>query len=227
MMIKFVLLCSLTLWSSEGVFGVDSIKGTFFADKAENGGCQMPIASYRITDAIALGQETNLGPLIWRQGLCGQVFDIDCGHGMVSAVVVDTCNLNTKNCGIDMIKKTWDKATGNQPPDVVKCKVTLSKANPLNDKEMVCYHRPDSDIGNEYFVMVGVLNTNGRIPKSADIDGRPITRQNNDAWFVFSSGGKPLFHDSAVVKFTFEDGGSVKFKLSDCKNGGDSVQVFQ
>lgn len=187
----------------------------------------MPEANYRIADAIALGQEQKLGPLIWRKGLCGQVVDIDCGHGVLSAVIVDTCDLGSSKCGIDMIRRTWNKATGNQAPGVVTCKVKLSKANPLNDKSPVCYHRPDSDIGNKYFVMVGVLNTSGRIPKSATINGRPSTRQNNDAWFVFSSGGQPLFDDSATVSFTFEDGGHVQFKLSDCKNGGKTVHVFK
>lgn len=192
-----------------------------------NGGCQMPIASYRIKDAIALGREQKLGNLVWRNGLCGQVVKINCGHGEVEAVIVDTCNLTTKDCGIDMIKRTWNKATQNKLPGVVHCKVTLSKSNPLNDKEMVCYHRPNSDIGNKYFVMIGVLNTGGRIPKTATINGRQPTRQNNDAWFVFSSGGKPLFDDSAKVTFTFEDGSHKSFKLSECKNGGTAVQVFE
>lgn len=152
--------------------------------------------------------------------------DIDCGHGIVPAVIVDTCDLGTAKCGIDMIKKTWDKATRNAPHGNVQCKVSLSNKNPLNDKNMVCYHRPN-DGGSEYFTMLGVLNTGGRIPKSATINGRPSTRQNNDAWFVFSSGGQRLFIGSAIVRFTFEDGGSVQFRLSECKSGGMTVAVFR
>ena len=51
-----------------------------------------------------------------RQGLCGQVLNVDCGHGAVEAVVVSTCNLGSATCGVDMIGKTWRRATANQPP---------------------------------------------------------------------------------------------------------------
>ncbi|XP_055304078.1 uncharacterized protein LOC129569349 [Sitodiplosis mosellana] len=223
-MMKFVVLYSLALWSIQEVFGEDNIRGTFWADRSDAGGCQVPEGNYRIWDAIALGQESNLGSLIWRQGLCGQVLDVDCGNGVVPAVVVSTCNLGSGSCGVDMIRKTWDKATGWKPPGVVQCRVSLSRTNPLNEEENVCYHRPNSDIGNKYFTIVGMLNTSGRITRSANIDGVEGTR-GNDGWFIFNSGGRPLFEDWATLTFIFEDGGSVQRKLSECRNGRNT-QIF-
>lgn len=203
---------------------MSGIRGTFWADESDAGGCEVPHGNYHITNAVALGQQKKLGSLIWRQGLCGQVLNIDCGHGVIPAVVVSTCNLHSATCGVDMIRKTWNKATHNKKPRIVHCKVSLSKINPLKGKSMVCYHRPNSEIGKKYSVIVGILNTNGRISKSATIRGIKGVRH-NDGWFMFNSGGKPLFDSSATVTFTFENGGNVQIKLGDCKKGG-STQIF-
>lgn len=174
----------------------------------------MPAGNYRILDAVAVCHESELGPLIYKPGLCGKVLDIDCGHGHVQAVVVST---GTK-CGVDMIGRTWRKATNNKPPGVVRCKVALTGINPLNEHPMVCYHRPGSDVSNPWHTIVGVINTNGKIATSAKLAGIQGTR-GNDACFVFSGKGKPLFKKDAVVTFKFEDGGSVQFKLGDCRDG--------
>ena len=45
------------------------VKGTFWAEKSDSGGCQMPEGDYAVTDALALGQDDALGNLKWRQGL--------------------------------------------------------------------------------------------------------------------------------------------------------------
>lgn len=157
--------------------------------------------------------------------MCGQVLDIDCGHGSVEAIVADICDLGHDDCGVDMILRTWNTLTKNAAPGVTSCTVNLSKTNPINANGMQCYHRPQSDIGNDWFVMLGVMNTGGRISASAKLAGIKGTRA-DDHWFSFTSGGKDLFHDSSVVTFTFEDGGSQQFKMSDCKRG-DPIHVFQ
>lgn len=185
----------------------------------------MPAANYAVTHAIALGQETALGNLVWRQGLCGQVLNIDCGHGTVQAVVASTCNLGSTSCGVDMIAKTWNLATNNASPGIVNCDVTLATTNPIAGSGPLCFHRPNSDSGNAYYVILGVHNTGGKITASATLAGVQGTR-GNDGWFMFNANGQPLFTDSATVQFTFEDGSSASFTVGSCQNGGQ-VNIFQ
>jgi len=158
---------------------------------------------------------TALAHLKYWQGLSGQVLQVDCGNGPVDAVVASTCNLNTPPCGLDLIGKSWRRATSNQRPGIVKCRVSLTNKNPLRSNGPVCYHRPDSDLGNTYFTIIGVLNTGGRIPSSAVVAG--VTgRRSNDGWFKFTD-GKPIMKNDAAVTFHFEDGSSENFRLADCK----------
>lgn len=184
----------------------------------------MPTGDYAVTDALALGQETALGDLKWKQGLCGQVLDVDCGNGVVSAVVVSTCNLGSDSCGVDLIAKTWNKATNNASPGIASCSVKLSTKNPLTATGAQCYHRPGSEIGNKYSTIVGVINTSGKIVSKATLGGKDGTR-GQDNWFQFDAAGQPLFTEDATVTFTFEDGSTQEFKLSDCKDGGQT-QIF-
>ena len=190
--------------------------GTYWAERSDNGGCALPRGDYVITDAIALGQAASLAHLKYRQGLCGQVLQVDCGNGPVDAVVASACSLNTPSCGVDLIGKTWRRATSNQRPGIVKCRVSLTNKNPLRSNGPVCYHRPDSDLGNTYFTIIGVLNTGGRIASSAVAAG--VTgKRSNDGWFQFNTGGRSLLKKDAAVTFHFEDGSSENFRLADCK----------
>lgn len=93
-----------------------SAVATYWSEQTDAGGCQMPgTVNYAVTDALALGQATSLSKLIWRQGLCGQVLNVDCGRGKsVNAVVASTCNLGSTTCGVDLIGKTWRTVTANQ-----------------------------------------------------------------------------------------------------------------
>lgn len=184
----------------------------------------MPAANYAVTDAIALGQEAALGNLVWKQGLCGQVLTINCGNGDVDAVVVSTCNLGSDSCGVDMIGKTWNTATNNATPGIADCTVALSTKNPIQGSGPICYHRPNSDIGNAYYVILSVLNTSGRLPSGATLAGISGTRDNDD-WFMFNSAGQNLFTDDATVVFTYEDGSSDSFTVGECLEGG-SPQIF-
>lgn len=203
----------------------NQIKATYWAETSDSGGCQVPQGDYRITDALALGQQSQLGRLVWRQGLCGQVLNIDCGNGVIPAVVVSTCNLGSDTCGIDMIGKTWRKATAGKSPGITSCNVSMTKLNPLKGVKMQCFHRPNSETNNKYFTILGVLNTSGRVTVNgsiASIQGNRI----NDGWFMFNANGQPLFDDDVIVTFTFEDGGNVQFQLRDCRDG-KSTQIFK
>ena len=205
--------------------GSSGVKGTYWAEKSDAGGCQMPEGDYAVTDALALGQGDALGNLKWRQGLCGQVLRVDCGNGPVDAVVASTCNLNSNSCGVDLIRKTWNKATGNKSPGVVNCRVSLTNRNPINGNAPVCYYRPNSEFTNDFFAILGVFNTGGRISSSAQVSG--VTgKRNNDGWFEFNGNGQPIINKGAQVVFRYEDGSSSSFQLSNCKSGGQ-VKIFQ
>lgn len=143
----------------------------------------------------------------------------------MQAIVVSTCNLGSTSCGVDMIAKTWNTATNNSSPGEITCSVTLSTTNPLSGSNMQCFHRPNSDIGSPYYVILGVLNTNGKITKSAKLAGVTATRGNDD-WFIFNSSGQKNFTDNAIAIFTFEDGSTQQFTVGNCKNGGQT-KIFQ
>ena len=201
------------------------VKGTFWAEKSDSGGCQMPQGDYAVTDALALGQGDALGNLKWRQGLCGQVLRVDCGNGPVDAVVASTCNLNSNSCGVDMIGKTWRQVTGNASPGVVDCSVSLTNRNPINENAPVCYYRPNSEFNNDYYAILGVFNTGGRVSSFAQVSGVSGNR-NNDGYFEFNGSGQPIMNKNAHVVFSYEDGSSTAFSLWDCKNGGQT-HIFQ
>lgn len=203
-----------------------NVKATFWAEQSDSGGCQLPTANYGITDALGLGQETALGSLAWRPGMCGQVVDIDCGNGVVSTVVANTCGLGNDQCGINLLGKTWRKATANATPGIASCNVSLTSKNPIQGTTNQCYHRPNSDNNNQYSTIIGLLNTNGQLVKSASVAGVQGINHNSDGWYEFNGNGKPLFNDNAIVVFTFEDGSNVQLKLSVCKNG-QNTQIFK
>jgi len=68
-----------------------------------------------------------------------------------------------------------------------------------------------------------VLNTSGRVSKSATLAGVNGNRGGGDQWFLFNSGG--LFNGGASVVFRFEDGSLANFRLQDCIVGG-SPHIF-
>ena len=178
--------------------------------------------NYAVTDALALGQATSLGNLAWRQGLCGQVLSVDCGHGVVNAVVASTCNLGSTSCGVDLIGSTWRKATANQSPGVTQCNVALTKINPMQGASPLCFYRPNSETNNRYYASLGVFNTNGRIPSSATLGNIQGQKDSGDSYFTFSGGPTST---GATAKFVFEDGTSASFPLTSCGSGG-STHIF-
>ena len=200
-------------------------KATYWAEQSDPGGCQMPgTINYAITDAVALGQATSLGNLAWRQGLCGQVLSVDCGNGVLNAVVASTCNLGSTSCGVDLIGPTWRKATNNQLPGIAQCQVALTKINPMQSSgSPLCFYRPNSPIDNPYYASLGVFNTNGRIPSSATLGNNQGVKGSGDSYFNFNSGSPTNSGDT--VTFNFEDGSSNSFGLGNCTPGG-STRIF-
>lgn len=197
-------------------------RATFWAERSDPGGCQMPQGDYVVTDALALGQDPALGDLVWRQGLCGQVVRVDCGHGPVDAVVASTCNLGSPSCGVDLIGKTWRRVSAGRSPGIVEnCLVTLTNRNPLSGGGPLCFHRPNSEVNNPYYASVGVFNTAGRVSSSAVAAGL-AGRRNNDGYFEFNTNGRPLLQPRAPIVFQFEDGSSAAFALRDCRPGGQT-----
>ena len=197
-------------------------KATYWALHSDPGGCQLPgTVNYAVTDALALGQATSLGNLIWRQGLCGQVLSVNCGNGVVNAVVASTCNLGSSSCGVDLIAQTWNKATSNQSPGIAQCQVAHTQINPMHGASSLCFYRPNSPNDNQYYASLGVFNTNGRIPSSATLGSIQGTRDSGDSYFTFNG-----LNSGLTVTFTFEDGSSSpSFPLSSCRSGG-STYIF-
>lgn len=218
----FILLIIILIGSGDGATGV---RGTYWATSSDAGGCSLPSTTYAITDALALGQGTALGDLAFRPGLCGKVLNVQCTGGQnVPAVVASTCNIGSTSCGVDLIAKTWAKATGNAQPGVSSCTVTLSSTNPISGGSATCYQRPNT-AGSAYYQNLGLLNAGSEIVKSATLAGVAGAVTNGD-WFGFDSGGQALFTSTAKVIFTYESGSSVSFQLSACK-ASSSVQIFQ
>ena len=180
--------------------------------------------NYAITGALALGQATSLGNFVWRQGLCGQVVSVDCGNGVVNAVVASTCNLGSTSCGVDLIGPTWRKATNNQVSGTAQCQVALTKMNPMQGGSPLCFYRPNSPTGNPYYASLGVFNTNGRIPSSATLGTIQGVKDSGDSYFTFN-GGSPT-NGGTGVQFKFEDGSTpASFSLGNCNSGG-STHIF-
>jgi hypothetical protein len=124
-----------------------------------------------------------------------------------------------------MIGKTWRRATANQSPGIAQCNVALTDTNPIRGGGPVCYYRPNSEVDNDYYAILGVFNTNGMVSSSADIAGVAGVRH-NDGWFEFNGSGRPVMHKNAQVTFQYESGSSIGFRLSDCQSGGQP-HIFQ
>lgn len=180
----------------------------------------MPAGDYAVHHAVALGQSSALGSLKWTHGLCGQVLRINCGGSPVEAVVASTCNLGSDTCGVDLISKTWNVATGNKQPGIETCRVELTKTSPLNGGGPLCYFRPTSG-SHQYYASLGVFNTGGRVVQRAVAAGVNGGFQGGSGYFDFNGNGQPLFTGDATVEFFFNDGSSNSFRLSDCRDGGN------
>merc|ERR1711988_1777716 len=94
---------------------------------------------------------------------------------------------NAYNCGIDLIRTTWDVATGGMPPGIYdQCTVTLRDTLPMSSGSVECFFRPSSEYGNQWYASVGVFNTGGRLPASATLNGHGGAFNGDSAYFDFN-----------------------------------------
>merc|ERR1719226_439553 len=102
------------------------------------------MAAYSVQHAVAIGDAPANLLLTARSSnhLCGQVVSVNCGGSTVDAVVASICNKNAYNCGVDLIRKSWDLATGNKPPGIKQCTMALADSLPMASSEAQCFFPP-------------------------------------------------------------------------------------
>lgn len=173
----------------------------------------MPDAAvYVVSHALAIG-EKQLGPLVGASisnNLCGQVLSVNCGKGDVKAVVASVCNKGEATCGVDLIRKTWDLATGNENPGEAHCAVELTGDSLISGDSPKCFFRPSGEYGNPYYASVGLFNTHGKLPASATLTHNHNqvsgTFNGDSAYFDFSGHIGPHEGSNTVFTVTFTDG---------------------
>lgn len=180
----------------------------------ESGACELPEGSYVVNNPVALGDLPSLQNLRYRPGMCGKILTVNCGRGNVD-IIVSNSNLGG---GLDLYRSSWNKATGGKPPGQEWCSVQLTDRNPFNFNGPRCYYAPTSEKHNAYSHILGLFNTNGRILKSATLNGQSGPFNGIQPYFAFHFG--PVSEDAPVV-FSFEDGSSHTVLLKDCIREGN------
>ena len=190
---------------SQTVFGVH----TTFHGARESGACALPVSQYSVVHPVALGNIESLKHLKFRLELCGQILTVNCGHGSLNIIVTNS-NLGG---GLDLYTSTWNQLTNNQSPGIVSCSVQLTSRNAFDFNEPRCFYKPGTGNDNSYYRNVGLLNTNGRIVRSATIDQRLGEHRGDNPYFAFNFGSIDV---NKQVIFTFEDGTTHSVLLRDC-----------
>merc|ERR1712060_108813 len=88
--------------------------------------------------------------------------------------------------GVDLIRKSWDLATGGAPPGITDCTMALDDSLLIASSEAQCFFRPSGEYGNRYHASVGVFNTGGRLPASATLNGISGSFNGDSAYFDFN-----------------------------------------
>jgi len=170
--------------------------------------------------AVAIGDAHANGLLSAQSSsqLCGQVVSVSCGGDSVEAVVASICNKNAYNCGVDLIRTSWDVATGGMAPGIYdQCTVTLRDTLPMSSSSVECFFRPSSEYGNQWYASVGVFNIGGRLPASATLNGHKGTFNGDSAYFDFNGMVGPHEGSSAPLVVTFTDSTSVSVPYGSCE----------
>ncbi|XP_055354480.1 uncharacterized protein LOC129600105 [Paramacrobiotus metropolitanus] len=190
---------------------VDALSGVLATRHAahESGSCELPSASYAVQHPVALGDIDALQHLKYKPGMCGQVLSVDCGHGAMD-IIVTNANLGG---GLDLYASTWDRATGRKPPGQTSCSVNLSTRSAMNTSGPRCYYAPSSEKNNAWFKLLGVFNTNGRIPVGATLGEKSGSFNGLQPYFAFHGG--PIAGNAQVV-FQFSDGSNFSTSLENC-----------
>ena len=148
-----------------------------------------------------------------RSDLCGHVLTVNCGKGDLDIII----NNSNFGGGLDLYGSTWDRATGNLPPGVTSCSVSLSSRTAMGGSDPMCFYAT-GETENKYYHKLGLLNTGARIVSGASLKGVDgFHDSNNNPYFVFQ-----MFAEKwDQVEFRFEDGGSYWVALSQCNSGAD------
>ena len=136
------------------------------------------------------------------------------GHGYF-CVFVDRSALLTVFLELVHGNKTSSKLMFSIFIGQAYCSVEKSGRNPLNIKGPRCYFAPSSEKNNDYYHLLGVFNTNGRLVSSATLANINGHFNGMQPYFAFNG----LAARDSRVTFKFEDGSSESFKLSDCDKG--------
>eukprot|EP00802_Teleaulax_amphioxeia_P015690 Tamp_15786.p2 GENE.Tamp_15786~~Tamp_15786.p2 ORF type:complete len:159 (-),score=17.46 Tamp_15786:211-687(-) len=142
------------------------------------------------------------------------------------ACIVSSCNIGAGNCGLDMISKTWDKATDNAAHGITKCTVELTTTNPMTASGVQCFVRPShgEGKGNAWYTSVGLFNTAGKRAKSAVLNGKACT-PNGISTYWDCTGFSSALNDQTDFLVTYENGETESVKYGACKVAGGH-QIF-
>jgi len=176
----------------------------------ESGACALPAANYAVTNPVALGNIDSLKHLKFQPELCGQVLQVDCGHGPLNIIITNS----NYGGGLDLYASTWNKLTNNKPPGETSCTVQLTSLNALNFNGPRCYYKPGTDFNNAYYHNVGLLNTSGRKVIKATIDNRSGEHRGDNPYYAFNFG--PIDGNKEII-FTLDDGSTYPVYLRDCE----------
>jgi hypothetical protein len=176
----------------------------------ESGACALPAGNYAVTNPVALGNIDSLQYLKFQPELCGQILQVDCGHGSLNIIITNS----NYGGGLDLYSSTWNKLTNNKPPGETSCTVQLTSLNAFNFNGPRCYYKPGTDFGNAYYHNVGLLNTKGRKVIKATIDHRSGEHRGDNPYYAFNFG--PIDGNKQII-FTFDDGGTHQVYLRDCE----------
>jgi PAN domain len=176
----------------------------------EHGACALPASDYAIVNPVALGDIASLQNLKFRPELCGQVLQVDCGHGPLNIIITNS----NYGGGLDLYASTWDKLTNHASPGQTHCKVQLTSLNAFNFDGARCFYKPGTDFNNAYYHNVGLLNTKGRKVIKATIDDRAGEHRGDNPYYAFNFG--PIDGNKQVI-FTLDDGTTQTVYLRDCE----------
>jgi hypothetical protein len=205
------------------------VHSTWWAAASDSGGCELPEGvTYALPYALALGDESALGDLSCARSnnLCGLIVSVQCGtNAAINAVITSVCNKGSGTCGVDLVGKAWDAATGGASPGIEDCTVTLTDGTPIAGSSPVCAQRPSAIAGNsQWYTSVGMFNT-GRPVVSATLNGITGKFNGDSNYFDFQAAGGVTFVADAPLTMTFEDGTTETLTYGEC-TAADSTHIF-
>jgi len=183
---------------------------TTYHGATESGACRLPAESYAFTNPVALGNINSLQSIKFQGNLCGHVLQVNCGKGILN-IIVSNSNLGG---GLDLYASSWNKATNYLSPGQQYCSIQFTSQNSLTSSAPKCYFA-DGETTNQYYRSVGLLNTGGKIVKSATFNGVNGANNGQDFYYNFNVFGT----SKDQVNFYFQDGSSYSVAIGNCLSG--------